>query len=229
MEQNVFATSQQIVRALAATFGAFKERFFWRILLLSGVLNTLLLGAVYYYTSDYLSENDFSLMGLEQVVRWMGPWLAGFLTLLLLPLTLPLTSLLFLDSAITATEKKHYPERQSATVPAFRALESSAGLMVVALLLNMLLVPLYFIPFLNLLLYFGLNGYLLGREYFEMVAIRHLEKEELRMARRSQWLRLWTSGMLITLTFMIPVINLLAPVLATVFMAHLFHRTSVAS
>src|SRR3546814_18267334 len=57
------------------------------------------------------------------------------------------------------------------------------------LILNLLVLPLYlvliWIPPLNLLLFYLLNGYLLGREYFEMVAVRRLDLAAAKRLRRA--------------------------------------------
>ncbi len=53
-----------------------------------------------------------------------------------------------------------------------------------ALALNLLAIPLYFVPVLNLVVFFGLNGYLMGREYFSLAAVRRMSWAEARAARR---------------------------------------------
>ena len=99
---------------------------------------------------------------------------------------------------------------------------STAKLVVVALALNMLVLPLYLLPGLNVFVFYGLNGYLLGREYFELVALRRLEPRTARdVYRKSRW-RVLVGGVLITLLLSIPIVNWLMPMIATAFMVHEF-------
>jgi uncharacterized protein involved in cysteine biosynthesis len=70
--------------------------------------------------------------------------------------------------------------------------------------------------------FYVLNGYLLGREYYETVALRRLDARlagELR--RRNRW-RVFLAGVVITLMLTVPLLNLIAPVIATAFMVHIF-------
>jgi uncharacterized protein involved in cysteine biosynthesis len=72
------------------------------------------------------------------------------------------------------------------------------------------------------LVFYALNGYLLGREYFELVALRRLDESSVRALRRSYQGSIFLSGALIAFITTIPLLNLAAPVVATAFMVHLF-------
>jgi hypothetical protein len=74
------------------------------------------------------------------------------------------------------------------------------------------------------LLFYAVNGHLLGREYFEVVALRRLDPQAARQLRRDYAGRIWLAGTLIAVTFSIPLLNLAAPVLGTAFMLHRFQR-----
>ena len=91
-----------------------------------------------------------------------------------------------------------------------------------AVALNLLVLPLYLLPGANIVLYLGLNGYLLGREYFDQVAQRRLDWRTISRLRRDNRARLWRGGVLIAALLTVPVLNLVAPVIATCFMVHLF-------
>jgi uncharacterized protein involved in cysteine biosynthesis len=67
-----------------------------------------------------------------------------------------------------------------------------------------------------------LNGYLLGREYFELVATRRLPGPTVAALRRRLRARLWLAGMVIAALLAVPVFNLVAPVVAIAFTVHLF-------
>ena len=67
-----------------------------------------------------------------------------------------------------------------------------------------------------------MNGYLLSREYFELVALRRIGPVEARALRKAHRGRLFVAGVIITLLLTVPGVNLLAPVVATAAMVHLF-------
>ena len=93
--------------------------------------------------------------------------------------------------------------------------------------LNLLCLPLYlilmFVPPFNLVLYYLLNGYLVSREYFELVALRRMGPAAALQMRRQSRGRILMAGILLTFLLTIPIINFLTPVIATAFMVHVFH------
>jgi CysZ protein len=93
-----------------------------------------------------------------------------------------------------------------------------------ALLLNLLVLPLYLLPGPNIAIFLALNGYLLGREYFELVAQRRASALEVRHLRRRARAGLFVAGVLIAAMLTVPLFNLVAPVVATAFMVHRFER-----
>ena len=84
-------------------------------------------------------------------------------------------------------------------------------------MLAFLIIPPLF-PF----VFYSVNGYLLSREYFEMVALRRIGAAEARALRRAHRGRLFLSGVLITFMLTVPVVNMLTPIVATAVMVHLF-------
>ncbi len=98
-----------------------------------------------------------------------------------------------------------------------------ARLMAVTSVSNLLAIPFYLlVPGINLVLFLALNGYLLGRGYFEVVALRRLDAAAARMVRRRFAGRILFGGVVIAGLFALPLVNLAAPVIATVFMVRLF-------
>jgi uncharacterized protein involved in cysteine biosynthesis len=163
-------------------------------------------------------------------------WLAGFLfvglllllTLMLFPAMITVIVGFFLDQVADAVEARHYP-----ALPAPRPISLSETVMssirfaLVTLAVNLVALPFYvlllFVPPMNLVLFYLVNGYLVSREYFEMVAQRRLDPAAAARLRRSCRGRLQLAGMLLTLLMTIPFVNLLTPVLGTAFMVHVFH------
>ena len=73
------------------------------------------------------------------------------------------------STAWRAPEARHYPEAAGGRGPAGPEDPGGLRLGVAAVALNLLALPLYLVPGLNIPVYLLLNGYLLGREYVEMV------------------------------------------------------------
>jgi len=90
----------------------------------------------------------------------------------------------------------------------------------VAIVLNLVLLPLYLVPGLNLVLFYGLNGYLVARGYFEQVAVRRLTLADARAVFANNRMTLWLSGILLTFVTTVPFLNLVVPILATAWMTH---------
>ena len=105
---------------------------------------------------------------------------------------------------------------------------SKWGYAAIAVLLNLALLPRYlfffWIPPRIVFVFTALNGYLLGREYFELIAPRRLEPAAVRPMWKRYRGRLWIAGMIITLLLSIPIVNWIMPVAAAAFMLHIFEQ-----
>lgn len=157
--------------------------------------------------------------------------LASLLIILLLSvfLMVPVASAfcgLFLDRVAEAVEDRHYPGLPKAQgLPLGQSLIDSANFLGVILVINTLALGLY--PFagpLSPLLFWAINGYLLGREYFQIAALRRLSRPQARALRRQHALRIWLAGILMAAPLSLPLVNLVIPVLGAATFTHLFHR-----
>lgn len=169
---------------------------------------------------------------------WLDGTIAAFggigfllLKLLLFPLIMTAVVGLFLDDVAEAVEAKYYPHLPPGRPQDFwPALWNSLRFLGVVLLVNFLLLPVYllllFFPPLKFALYYAVNGYLLGREYYETVAFRYLPRAEADRLRRLNRGNLWLGGVLIVVLLTIPLLNLIVPIVATAFMVHVFRRLS---
>ena len=83
---------------------------------------------------------------------------------------------------------------------------------------------LLFVPGFGLLAWIGANAYLLGREYFELAAMRFRPVAEARAMRRHFALPVYLAGLLIAGFVAIPLLNLFTPLFATALMARLHKR-----
>ena len=130
----------------------------------------------------------FDLTGiswLDPVLATAGSALVLVLAWLLFPIVARLTLGLFAEDVVAMVERRHYPELPPAPGMSMAAQAyASVRFVTVGLLLNLIALPLYLLPVANLVIYLALNGYLLGREYFELVAHQRLPLEEATRQRR---------------------------------------------
>ena len=146
------------------------------------------------------------------------------LSWLLFPAVVTLVMGFFLERVAGAVEALDYPGRGPPRRAAIReTLAVSLRLMLTTVALNLLALPVYvLVPGINLFVFLGLNGYLFGREYFEVVALRRLDGDAARAMRHRFGGRVFLGGVVIAGLFAVPFVNLAAPVVATAFMVHLF-------
>jgi CysZ protein len=164
-------------------------------------------------------------------------WLVGFLSglgffvgmLLLFPAVMTAAIGLFLDDIADAVERKYYPQdARGQPLPFWPALWGSIRFLLVVLGINILLLPIYavliFFPPFMYALSLLVNGFLVSREYFEVVAWRYLPRKEADRLRQRHRGDLWLCGAIIVLLLTIPLINFLVPIVATAFMVHVYKR-----
>lgn len=132
---------------------------------------------------------------------------------------------LFQDKVADAVERVHYPGLPPARgLPVASAVWAAVRLLIWSLVLNLLVLPLYLIPVVNLGVFVALNGYLLAREYYEIIAFRRLDRKAASAFRHRHRIWFWLAGMIVAFGFMVPVVNLMTPIVGTAFMVHIFER-----
>ncbi|MBL8669797.1 MAG: EI24 domain-containing protein [Alphaproteobacteria bacterium] len=175
-------------------------------------------------------------------VSWLPSWIAGvfrgvawltsfLLSWLLFPVLSGAVMGLFLDAVMDAVERRHYPGLSAPRPqPMAEILSSALKFLALGLIVNLLLFPFYLFlgPF-GLLLAILVNGYLIGREYFEMVALRRLEPAAAAALYDGNRGRVIRWGMAAAALALVPGVNLVAPIIATAMMVHLFQPLSSAA
>jgi len=150
-----------------------------------------------------------------------GIGLALALALLLSPVT-ALIAGLFLDDVAEVIEKRDYPQDVAGkAMPLGPAMASSIKFLGVVIVGNIIALLLLFIPGVNLVAFFLVNGYLLGREFFEFAAMRFRSPPEARLFRSKHGPTVFLGGLVIALFLAIPIVNLLTPLFAAGMMVHL--------
>lgn len=143
---------------------------------------------------------------------------------LMVPVASAITSM-FLDDVAQAVEDRHYPALPPVPrVPFFDALRDTLNFLGVILAANILAFALYaLLPFAAPFIFFGMNGFLLGREYFTLAAMRRLGRAGARELRKRHGLTIWAAGILMALPLSLPLVNLVIPILGAATFTHIFH------
>ena len=224
-----------IFAAFGLALGQLGDRRFRRVLLLGVALALVLLVAVYTAFLQllwWLTPDSFEIplvgpvTGIETILGWASLLLMlGLSIFLMMPVASAFTGF-FLEDVADAVEDRHYPHLPPATaLPWADALRQSVNFLGLVIAVNVGALFLY--PFAGPLipvLFWAVNGFLLGREYFTMVALRRLPPAEAAAMRRRNRLRLWAAGTLMAAPLSVPVLNLVIPVLGVATFTHLFHR-----
>lgn len=223
-----------ILRGFRLTLGQLGDPRFRRVLFLGVGLTFVLLVAV---TAAFLLVLNW-LVGPEAVLPLIGEvtWLNDLVTLtsffvmlflsvfLMVPVASAITSM-FLDDVAQAVEDRHYPELppvgHQGLGEAIRDTVNFLGVLVVANLLALVLYV-FLAPF-AIFIFWGLNGFLLGREYFTLAAMRRVGRAEAERLRRRHLPTIWAAGVLMAMPLSVPLLNLVIPILGAACFTHIFH------
>ncbi len=149
-------------------------------------------------------------------------------------LMIPVASLIvgFLAEDIAdAVEDKHYPGLPDVGRLSWSEIFGDSlkflGLVILANLVALVfyLFTAVFAP----LVFWAVNGLLLGSEYFHLVAARRLGSAGARALRRKHFGHIWMAGFLMAIPLSIPVLSLLVPVLGVATFTHIFHRVNTSA
>lgn len=224
-----------IFSAFTAALSQMSDARFLRVVALGVALALALLVAVYMVLSGvagWLMPDHFTLPWIGQV-DWIGA-VAGWGGLLLFVglsvfLMVPVAALFsgfFLESVADAVEDRHYPGLPPARPePLTTAILGAVKFFAVVLGVNLVaLIFYFFVGPLGPLLFWAVNGYLLGREYFETVATRRIGRQGAVALRRANAGTVWLAGALMAAPLSLPLVNLFVPVLGVATFTHIFHR-----
>ena len=138
----------------------------------------------------------------------------------------PVTSLiagLYLDDIASVVERQNFPDdprgRELSTA---RSIWLAVRFFFVVLIVNLIALLLLLVPGVNLIAFYLGNGYLLGREYFELAAMRHVSEREAKRIRKANSTSVLLCGLVIAALASVPILNLLTPLFATGFMVRMW-------
>jgi len=228
-----------ILGDFAKALGQVGDPRFRRVLLLGLALTVALLIAVYalfvavvqYFVPDTVT------LPLIGTVAWVDDLLSGASLILMIVLStflmVPVASAftgIFLEDVAQAVEDRHYPDLpQAMPIPVVDALRDSLNFLGILIGANLLALVLYIFlaPFAPVI-FWALNGFLLGREYFQLVAMRRIGRAAAKAAYRRHFAQVWLAGGLMAIPLTVPIMNLIVPILGAATFTHLFHRVERA-
>lgn len=209
---------------LRKTWASIKRANLFTTMLLCALLAGLVLvGAIWSIT--WITDRCVALEKgwLDTLLNWVVVLISGAAGWFVLPALTVLISSLFQESVIERVERLEYPKaHRNETLGFWSELWHDLKFTVEAIGWNVLVLPCYFMG-IGFLVSILLNGYLLGREFFESAAGYHLGKTEARILGKHHMKAIYIGGVTITVLSLIPLINLFVPIFAIVWMVHLYH------
>jgi len=143
----------------------------------------------------------------------------------LMPAVTALLGSFFVDDIALEVERTHYPTEPVGTpLPLPRAVLQGAKTALLAILIYLIAVPFLLVAGAGAVIFFLASAYLLGREYFELAAMRHQPVAQAKRLRQTHQSTVFLAGILIAAFVSIPIVNLATPLFATALMVHVHHR-----
>ncbi len=162
---------------------------------------------------------------IEDPLQVLGGFALVIGSMFLIPPVSSMIAGLYLDEIAATVERTYYPlERLGQELSVSESVILSIKFFFVVLAVNILVLLLLLVPGINLIAFYLGNGYLLGREFFEMVAMRYMPAEQARALRKQNNIYVLLCGLIITCLASVPILNLLTPLFATAFMVHIYKR-----
>ena len=228
-----------ILTSFLAALGQIGDARFRRVLLLGLALTVaLLIGATsgFVWLIGALTADSVNvpwvgeITWLDDIISWGSFFLFFILSIfLMMPVASAITSM-FLDEVAAAVEDRHYPHLPPATkVPFGDAVVDTVNFLGVLITANILALILYvFFAPAAVFIFWGLNGFLLGREYFMLAAMRRVGRAKAKELRSAHTGTIWLAGTLMAIPLSIPLVNLLIPIIGAATFTHLYHNITKA-
>jgi CysZ protein len=165
------------------------------------------------------------------ILAWIVSIAAGlgvvFGAVFLMPAITSLVASVFVDDVAEHVEREHYPaERPGAALPAGLAMTEGVKTAALTILVYLIALPFVFVAGAGFIAFFIATAWLLGREYFELAAMRFRSPAEAKAMRKENAAIVFTAGLIIAAFVSIPIVNLATPLFGMAFMVHMHKRLS---
>jgi CysZ protein len=202
------------------------------LIVIIGILMQRLLAAWAETGANWAEQaTGFAPHAVWSTLAWILSIMAslGIITgaLFLMPVVTAFVGSFFVDEVAEAVEREHYPaEPLGRALPFLLALIEGIKFAALALLIYICALPFIFFAGLGVIILFLANSYLLGREYFELAAMRFRPPHEAKALRKANAVYIFLAGMFVALFVSIPIVNLATPIFAMAFMVHIHKKLS---
>lgn len=145
----------------------------------------------------------------------------------LMPAITSLVASFFVDDIADHVEREHYPaEKPGVALPAGRAMIEGSKTAALTIVVYLVALPFVLFAGAGFVIFFILTAWLLGREYFELAAMRFRPVEDAKAMRKHHSTTVFTAGLFIAAFVSIPIVNLATPLFGMAFMVHMHKRLS---
>jgi CysZ protein len=227
------------VKALSQMMSPPMRSILWRSIGLALVLIVVLAIGLQRLLSWFATYGEVWLEGLLgpgwhsslELLAWIISIAAGlgvvFGSVFLMPAITSLVASFFVDDVADIVEREYYPaERPGTALPFNRAILEGIKTALLTILVYFVALPLVFLAGAGFLIFFLAAAWLLGREYFELAAMRFRSPEDAKAMRRDNAATIFTAGLFIAAFVSIPIVNLATPIFGMAFMVHMHKRLS---
>ncbi|HYP10699.1 MAG TPA: sulfate transporter family protein [Xanthobacteraceae bacterium] len=165
------------------------------------------------------------------VVAWLLSIAAGLGiivgSIMLMPAVTAMVGSFFADQIADEVEREYYPaDPPGKAVPLWLAVWEGLKTALLAVVIYLCAAPLLLFAGFGAVIFFLATAYVLGREYFELAAMRLRPRAEAKALRRRNAAMVYVGGLFIATFVSIPIVNLATPLFAMAFMVHLHKRLS---
>lgn len=212
------------------------RKYLYISLFLTFILTTLFCYLVYLFLDQYIFESlkfsssnkffnliltSFIVQFIISIAQYFALWI--FFSIILIPIGNLISSLFEEKIFDIAKEKNLYNfNKNRKSVTFIKSIILTIKLSLIAILVNIVLIPIYFfLPIANIIIFILVNGYLIGREFYGNILMQFYEKKEIRKYYVDSSSEVYAFGCLICFLYTVPVLNLFAPFFATLCFSHL--------
>jgi len=144
---------------------------------------------------------------------------------LLMPAVTALVASFFADEIAELVERSHYPaDPPGVAPPLWLAVMEGVKTALLAVAVYLCALPLLLFAGAGAVVFFVATAWLLGREYFELAAMRFHPVAAAKAMRRRHAATVFTAGLFIAGFVSIPILNLATPLFGTALMVHMHKR-----
>jgi CysZ protein len=227
------------VKALSQILSSPMRSILWRSIGLALVLIVVLAIGLQRLLSWFATSGEVwaeSMLGpgfhtALDIVAWILSIAASlgvvFGAVFLMPAITSLVASVFVDDVADIVEREHYPAERVGTALRFGlAMTEGVKTALLTILVYLIALPFVFLAGAGFIAFFIATAWLLGREYFELAAMRFRTPAEAKLMRKQHGMTVFTAGLVIAAFVSIPIVNLATPLFGMAFMVHMHKRLS---